>query len=222
MIYLHSQAMIHGDLKGVWFQILVIVPPLNLLLIKANILIDQTGHACLADFGLLTIISDSTNFTASSFIAIGGTTRWMSPELLDPDQANVKDGKPTKASDCYALGMVIYEVLSEQVPFAQFRDFIVIQKVMKGERPGRPEGVKGGWFMDSTWDMLGLCWAPQPESRPSVEAVLELLEQVPRAWIPTYLQMEEAAKVNKDTFDFAAVSDSSLVLISIPFDSHPH
>lgn len=33
----------------------------------------------------------------------GGTIRWMSPELLHESQ-------PTKKSDCYALGMLVYEV----------------------------------------------------------------------------------------------------------------
>ena len=44
-----------------------------------------------------------------SFTA-GGTTRWMSPESLDPDRFGVTDCRPTKQSDCYALGMVVYEV----------------------------------------------------------------------------------------------------------------
>ena len=38
-----------------------------------------------------------------------GTFRWMSPELLDPDGFG-SNGCPTRESDCYALGMVIYEV----------------------------------------------------------------------------------------------------------------
>jgi len=37
----------------------------------------------------------------------------MSPELLDPERFGMPesgDNRPTKQSDCYALGMVIYEV----------------------------------------------------------------------------------------------------------------
>jgi len=34
----------------------------------------------------------------------------MSPELLDPSMLDDRDPRPTKESDCYALGMVIYEV----------------------------------------------------------------------------------------------------------------
>jgi len=43
----------------------------------------------------------------------GGTRRWMSPELLDPERFRIpesEDDRPTRQSDCYALGMVIYEV----------------------------------------------------------------------------------------------------------------
>jgi hypothetical protein len=37
----------------------------------------------------------------------------MSPELLDPEMFSMpqsEGGRPTRQSDCYALGMVIYEV----------------------------------------------------------------------------------------------------------------
>ena len=45
----------------------------------------------------------------------GGSKRWMSPELLSPEKFKLTDARPTKPSDCYALGMVIYEVCSHQV-----------------------------------------------------------------------------------------------------------
>ena len=104
----------------------------------------------------------------------------MSPELLAPDQSSLKDSRPTKQSDCYALGMVIHEVLSGQVPFAPFNHYIVMRKVMEGERPERPEGVAGAWFTDDIWRILNWCWAAQPEDRPSITAVLECLDQVSR------------------------------------------
>ena len=46
----------------------------------------------------------------------GGTYRWMSPELLDPEAFGIgvphseESNRPTTQSDCYAFGMVIYEV----------------------------------------------------------------------------------------------------------------
>ena len=39
----------------------------------------------------------------------GGTYCWMAPELLDTSRPD-SNGRPTRESDCYALGMVIYEV----------------------------------------------------------------------------------------------------------------
>ena len=92
---------------------------------KANVLINKDRRACLADFGLSTItgvaahatagasqVSLISNDTLMSFTA-GGTHRWMSPELLNPEMFGIPQSegdRPTSQSDCYALGMVIYEV----------------------------------------------------------------------------------------------------------------
>ena len=141
--------------------------------IKANILIDETGHARIADFGLLTIISDPANLLSSSSYTQGGTARWMSPELIAPQRFGSKNSRPTKASDCYALGMVIYETVSGNLPFHEYTDLAVFVKVLEGERPPR-----GARFTNSLWKMLGLCWTPQPNNRPGVEDVLRCLEVV--------------------------------------------
>jgi len=171
------------------------------LFVKANILIDKDGLARLADFGLLTIISDPTNFTASSSMVARGTTRWMSPELLDPDQFESSDGRPTKESDCYALGMVIYEVLSGKAPFTPLREFIVMRKVLEGERPNMPEGGEGAWFTDDLWMTLNQCWATLPESRPSIEAALDCLERVSGTWEPTSPQANGDAEKDDSDWD---------------------
>jgi len=202
---MHGQAMIHGDLKGV--RLKCWLPPCLLTrIIKANILIDKDRHARLADFGLLTITSDPTNFAPSSSHITGGTTRWMSPEILDPDLFGFKDSRPTKESDCYALGMVVLEVLSGRPPFTPDKDFIVMRKVIDGERPVRPEGLEGAWFTDDLWRMLELCWTAQPDSRPSIEAVLECLERVSGTWKPPSQQVGEGVGANRDDLDYTIVS----------------
>jgi len=157
-------------------------PPKVLLIIKLNILIDQDGCARIADFGLLTIVSDSTYHTSSSAPKSAGTTRWMSPELLDPVRFGCGDGRPTRESDCYALGMVILEVLSGKPPFAGDSGLIVMRKVIEGEHPGRPKGREGVWFTDDLWEILEQCWLPQPERRPVIEAVLQCLQRSSVAW----------------------------------------
>jgi hypothetical protein len=109
----------------------------------------------------------------------GGTTQWMSPELLDPGRIGLKKSRPTKESDCYALGMVVYEVLSGQIPFAPSGAPVVIWKVLEGKRPGRPQGEEGKLFTDAIWGVLELCWKPQPSDRTSAKAVLLRLEGNP-------------------------------------------
>ena len=136
-------------------------------------MIDQTGRARLADFGLLTIISDPTNFLSSSSYTQGGTARWMGPELIAPERFGLQDSRPTKSSDCYALGMVIYETVSGHLPFHKYADLVVFMKVSEGGRPPREEV-----FTDSLWEILESCWVPQPNARLSIEDVLHYLESV--------------------------------------------
>ena len=138
--------------------------------VKANILIDQAGNARLTDFGLLTIISDPANLLSSSHTQ-GGTVRWISPERITPDRFGFKDNHPTKSSDCYAFGMVIYETITGNLPFHKDADLTVSKKVAEGERPPRRAG-----FTRSMWGMLERCWAHKPNDRPSIESVLRYLE----------------------------------------------
>ena len=103
---------------------------------------------------------------------------WMSPELLDPKSSGLEMSLLTKESDCYALGMVIHEIISGLVPFTP--STAPILNVLRGERPARPQGEHGGWFTDGIWGMLELCWKPQPHDRPSLNAVLRRLQDPTR------------------------------------------
>ena len=137
---MHGLGMGHGDLKGVRVFSNEMSLHLHLTHPKANILINKNRRACLADFGFTTITGVATRAapgaSQASLISndslapltagasrmslisddslvsftIGGSWRWMSPELLDPELFGVQGDRPTRQSDCYALGMVIYEV----------------------------------------------------------------------------------------------------------------
>jgi len=139
----------------------------------------------------------------------------MSPELLALalDKSSLKNSRPTKQSDCYAFGMVIYEVLSGQAPFSHLNPYIVVPKIMDGERPERPEGVEGAWFTDDLWWMLNRCWETQPDSRPSVATVLERLERVSRDPGPPSLQVDEDIVMDADEPDLASGSPRELSLL---------
>ena len=163
--------------------------------LKANVLINHDGHACIADFSLLMIIPDKANLISAISYLEGGTVRWTSPELLDPEPFGLKDSCQTKESDCYALGMVIYEVLTGQIPFSQYKDTVVIRKVMEGERPERPKGTGALWFTDDLWGMLEFSWKSQPHDRPSLKTLLRCLEGV----IPPSPLHPPAPTMNEDT-----------------------
>ena len=166
--------------------------------VKANILIDKDGNSMLGDFGLLTIVSDSTHTVATTTFSGAGTRMWMSPELLDPERFGCKNARPTKESDCYALGMVVLEVLTGQVPFPRCSDVVVTMKIIEGERPGRPQGPEAVWFSKDLWGMLEQCWSPKPKLRPSVEGVLESLNRGLATWEPLPLTAGGDSPVDSD------------------------
>lgn len=154
--------------------------------LKVNVLVDNTGRACLADFGLLKIVSDQVSFSSPHIDC--GTHRWMSPELLAPERFGLEESRPTVESDCYAFGMLVYEVLTGQPPLAHCKESVVTRKVLDGERPGRPQGPQGDLFTDRLWSVVHSCWNTQPCDRPSIETVLLGLEgdsSAPMKVLPT-------------------------------------
>jgi len=125
---MHDLHVVHGDLKGVC-GFLELSLHTSHTPVKANILINKDRQACIADFGLSTITGVTTHAPESARASLdsmdslmsftgGGTRRWMSPELMDPERFGMpesEDNRPTRQSDCYALGMVIYEVSVHRV-----------------------------------------------------------------------------------------------------------
>ena len=95
----------------------------------------------------------------------------MSPELIAPQRFGLKSSRPTESSDCYALGMVVYETISGNLPFHEDTDLTVFVKVLEGERP-----LRGVGFRSDLWRMLEWCWKSQPSDRPTIEDVLHCLE----------------------------------------------
>jgi len=109
--YLHGCGIIHGDLKGVSASICRGAGS-DLNCTKGNVLVDFKRSARLADFGLATIIDESTLGSTTAGHGPRGTTRWMAPEMLLPDEFGFS-GKyqnlPSMSTDVYALGMTILE-----------------------------------------------------------------------------------------------------------------
>jgi len=122
----------------------------------------------------------------------------MSPELIAPQRFGLKKSRPTESSDCYALGMVIYETISGNPPFHKHTDFTVSLKVVEGKRP--PRGVR---FTESLWKTLELCWTPQPNDRLSIEDVLQHLEKASDSLEKPSPGMDEEMEEDGDGWDSA-------------------
>ena len=189
--------------------------------IEANILIDKDSNAQLADFGLMTIISDSTLAATTTLSEGSGTLRWMSPELHDPEQFGGKNGRPTMESDCYALGMVILEVLTSKIPFQRYTDLVFMRKIIEGKHPDRPEEPgepEAVWFTNDLWRMLEQCWSHKPEERPTAKGVLECLEQHSVTWKPLPLITDSSSQGGGDDNLASAISHHPCVFFHLVFD----
>ena len=147
--------------------------------------------------------------TVTSSWMPGGTIEWMSPELLDPERFGLMESRPTKESDCYSLGMVIYEILSGQKPFAPSTAVVVTWKVLEGKRPERPQGKGGTLFTDDLWRILELCWKQQPRERTTAKVVLQYLEGASLLPRPSY-DMDGTVETDTVKQSDAMASDSSM------------
>ncbi|MDA1188523.1 MAG: protein kinase [Chloroflexi bacterium] len=88
--YAHGEGIVHSDLK------------------PSNVLLDGANRPILGDFGLVRLLKSSTY--ASSETSVFGTPEYMAPEV-------VLGEPPVPASDIYALGVLVYEMLLTRPPF---------------------------------------------------------------------------------------------------------
>lgn len=86
----HRQGIIHRDIK------------------VENILLDENGHTYLTDFGIAKDTVGNANITQNN--AILGSPAYLSPE-------QIKGEEVTQQSDIYSMGILIYELLTGNVPF---------------------------------------------------------------------------------------------------------
>ncbi|KZO98417.1 kinase-like protein, partial [Calocera viscosa TUFC12733] len=159
--YVHSQGIVHGDLKA------------------NNVLVDDQGQPRLMDFGL-SFDQEELNKVQTTSSMFYGNCRWLAPERLNPTEFNLRPAEArSTSSDVYAFGMVIYEVFSGEVPFYEIPNSMFIPgHVLDGKRPKPLEDVARPGFNGRLWSLLSDCWLGNPRERPSVQAVEVALQAV--------------------------------------------
>lgn len=156
----HRQNVIHRDIK------------------PANLLLAPDGTVKVVDFGIARLADDTAAGLTSAGMIVGSVS------YLAPERALGKDAGP--ASDMYALGCVLYELLVGHPPFrADTPTALLYQHVQELPAPPRSMGVE----IPAELEQLVLALlAKEPEARPDAEQVADWLSAPGRRGAPATAQ----------------------------------
>jgi serine/threonine protein kinase len=119
--YAHQLDVVHRDLK------------------PSNVLVDPQGDCYLTDFGIAKMVESTLGLTGSSVL---GTPHYMAPEQSQSLEVD-------RRADVYAMGVVIYEMVTGQLPFDAETPLAVVMKhineplpLPRSVKPDLPESVE--------------------------------------------------------------------------------
>ena len=158
MAYLHGRGVMHRDLKS------------------ANVLIDASGAAKVTDFGLAAQAPDDTA-RGGSLTAETGTYRWMAPEVIRHEPYS-------KSADVFSFGMILFELLTHQLPFADQPALqAAVAVALAAARPPLPDRCPPALAR-----LVSLCWASESSERPSFTYVADALVTIRAELAPAEMQ----------------------------------
>ncbi|MGP3976508.1 serine/threonine-protein kinase [Streptomyces sp. 8N114] len=149
-----------------------------------NVMISEDGQVKVFDFGIAGFIQTTFSVAHSSQLTPAGTPEYGAPEQFLTERGDER-------SDLYALGGVLFALLTRQAPFTGHNGFAVMRRKLDEEaphldslRPGLPPGVTG---------LVAELLQRDPDRRPqSAQLVLERLQRLQAAPFPANDGMPEA------------------------------
>lgn len=124
--FAHQRLVVHRDLK------------------PSNILVSSTGEVKLVDFGIAKVIAQHNDDTGPAGVPqtmTGVLGPVMTPEYASPEQ--FRGEAITVASDVYSLGVVLYQLLTGQLPFKRGKSLADLEVAVTTLDPARPSDVTG-------------------------------------------------------------------------------
>ena len=152
---LHAAGVVHRDFK------------------PGNVMVTDGGRrAVITDFGLARAAADG-DVAVTAELGLLGTPAYMAPEQVE--------GRPaTPASDVYALGVTLFELLTGTVPF-RAETALATATARLHRAPPRPSSVRAD--VPARWDaIVARCLARDPSRRPHHEEVLAPPARASRRW----------------------------------------
>eukprot|EP00775_Hariotina_reticulata_P004405 gene4405-4658_t len=172
MIHLHSEHLLHGDLKASNVLLKRTAPRLPVAPEAAGAANrNKAGQlaglglglmAKVADFGLSLTLGPAETHVSQMHM---GTLTHMAPELL-------LHGRASKASDVYAYGILLWELATGRRPYSGTPVGMLAHKVaQQGWRPAWPGGASL-----PVRQLVEACWAQEAADRPCFNDVVQRLE----------------------------------------------